>query len=199
MNNNLNNKKLDEKGKLNEKTSPQNAGTLSPSLASSVASTSTNDISIQKKFNGNNTIRLPWGIVKEKPTNLDTLNIDLDRCKPGEYLMNLIVLNFIQISSRKLDHIVSNEKDRRLKDCFHKNEDQQFDKLISTMGNLAEKCLPSLTRTLLVWYETQVANLNYLKQQSQVDINLTQSNSKLLSKAKSQQMQAKMYKKLDSF
>jgi len=188
MNNNINNnKKSDEKGKANEKTSAQTTAS-----ASSLASTLTNDVKVQRKLSGNNTIRLPWGIVKEKPSDLNTLNIDLDKCKPGEYLMNLIVLNFIQISSRKLEQIVNNERDRRLKDCLHKNEDQQFDKLISTMGNLAEKCLPSLTRTLLVWYETQVANLNYLKQQSQVDLNQTLSNSKLLSKAKSQQMQAKL-------
>ena len=56
---------------------------------------------------------LPWGAPKDRPnvtTSGDgTRLVDLERKKPGEYLMNLIVFNFIQTSARKLDQI-TNEK-----------------------------------------------------------------------------------------
>jgi hypothetical protein len=80
--------------------------------------------------------------------------------------MNLIMFNFVQLSSKKLEKIVNGEKrDRRLKDCFQRNDDLQLDKLLMTMNSVAEQCLPSLTRTLLIWHESQMSNLSYLKQQ----------------------------------
>lgn len=70
--------------------------------------------------------RLPWGAVKEKPNinsqlsqlvqlmaanGQTTLNsIGMEKKKPGEYLMKLIVFNFAQIGSKKLEQIVNGEK-----------------------------------------------------------------------------------------
>ena len=63
------------------------------------------------------------------------------------------------------------------------------------MGSVAEQSLPSLTRTLLIWHELQLTNLNYLKQQQQhSDFNafsLT-ANSKIALKSKQLLNQAKM-------
>lgn len=65
------------------------------------------------------------------------------------------------------------------------------------MGNVAEQCLPSLTRTLLVWHESQISNLNFLKQQQQLQSDTssfsTMANTKTNLKSKQQLLtQAKM-------
>ena len=55
-----------------------------------------------------------------------------------------------------------------MKECFQKNEDIQYDKLLATLGQVAEQCLPSLLHTLLLWHEAQMTNLAYLRQQQQI-------------------------------
>ena len=160
--------------------------------------------------------RLPWGVIREKFSNASSLlapahfssslsvNVsdvpsdfaNVDRKRPGEYLMHLLMLNFVNLSSKKLEQIVSGEKrDKRLKDCFQKNEDAQLDKLVMTMGSVAEQSLPSLTRALLIWHESQLLNLNYLKQQAQHSefngFTLT-ATTKITNKTKQLVNQAKM-------
>jgi hypothetical protein len=58
--------------------------------------------------------RLPWGAIKDKHSNSNSSSIyevvGVDRKKPGEYLMHLIVLNFIQLSSKKFEQIINGEK-----------------------------------------------------------------------------------------
>ena len=65
-----------------------------------------------------------------------------------------------------------------------------------TMGSVAEQCLPSLTRSLLIWHESQMSNLNYLKQQAQhaefSTFSLT-ATSKITLKTKQLANQAKLY------
>ena len=153
-------------------------------------------------------ICLPWGAIREKPNPNASFStspnhqFQIDNKKPGEYLMHIVVFNFIQLSSKKFDQLVKEKRDRRLRDCFQKNDDLNLDRLIMTMGQVAEHSLPSLTRTLLIWHESQLANLNYLKQQQQIqfEANLntaatTGSNNKsnLASKFNNQRlMQAKL-------
>lgn len=93
------------------------------------------------------------------------------------------------------------KKDKRLKECFQKNEDPQFDKLITTMGQVAEHSLPSLIRALLIWHESQLKNLVYLKQlylqqqtqqQSELTGNLVNASTKITLKAKQHLLQAKL-------
>lgn len=169
--------------------------------------------------------RLPWGAVKEKPNFSNNLlassdSVHFEKRKPGEYLMNLVVFNFVQIGSKKLEQIVNGDKrvifsilkivknfktqlelfflkkDKRLRDCFQKNEDLQFDKLITTMSQVAEHSLPSLIRTLLIWHESQLANLSYLKQLNQQQNDVTPSSSsapsKITLKVKQHLLHAKM-------
>ncbi len=75
--------------------------------------------------------RLPWGVIREKVSHAsspstpldstgltinvnDTNNVDkftnIEKKKPGEYLMHLLMLNFIQLGSKKLEQIVSGDK-----------------------------------------------------------------------------------------
>ena len=57
---------------------------------------------------------LPWGALKEKSNLLgmvvgnisgSTRLVELERKKPGEYLMHLIVFNFMQTGAKKLEQI----------------------------------------------------------------------------------------------
>lgn len=71
--------------------------------------------------------RLPWGAVKEKP-NLNSqlaqlaqlmggsmLNsVNMEKKKPGEYLMKLIVFNFAQVGAKKLEQIINGDKRVRI-------------------------------------------------------------------------------------
>jgi hypothetical protein len=118
--------------------------------------------------------------------------------KPGEYVMHLVMLSFIQLASNKFDQIISGDKrEKLLKECLKKSEDKQLEQLVITMGNVAEQCLPSLLRSLLIWHEAQFSNLNYLKQhlnqvhKQQADA-IQASNSKLTLKLKQQLIQAKL-------
>jgi len=128
----------------------------------------------------------------------------VEKQKPGEYVMHLLMLSFIQVSSKKFTQAVSGEKrDKRLKDCVQRMDDPQFDQLVATMGQVAEQCLPSLTKALLVWHESQMSNLSYLKQQQQavhkqqVDAaQASNANSKTLLKVKQQLLQQKLENEL---
>lgn len=78
--------------------------------------------------------------------------------------MNLVMLNFIQLSSKKFEQIINGDKrEKRLKECIQKTDDPLLDQQIQTMGHVAEHCLPSLVRTLLIWHDSQISNLNFLK------------------------------------
>jgi hypothetical protein len=135
-------------------------------------------------------------------TNPSTGSSIAEKQKPGEYLMHLVMLNFIQLTSNRFEQVINGEKrDKRLKDCLQKSEDIQLEQLVMTMGAVAEQCLPSLLRTLLIWFESQLNNLNYLKQQQQIiqkqqadAAQTANTNSKVNLKVKQQQLlQAKLF------
>lgn len=92
-----------------------------PSLSSSLSSASSSLV------HTNELARLPWGAFKEKHcyflnhlTSLDTnllsatstsTSNDLNEKKrPGEYVMQLVMLNFVQLTSKKFDQIINGEK-----------------------------------------------------------------------------------------
>jgi hypothetical protein len=88
-----------------------------PSLSSSLSSASSSIV------HTNELARLPWGAFKEKHcyflnhlTSLDTNLLststnDLnEKKKPGEYVMQLVMLNFVQLTSKKFDQIINGEK-----------------------------------------------------------------------------------------
>ena len=54
-----------------------------------------------------------------------------EKQKPGEYAMHLVMLNFIQQSSKKFEQAVSGERrEKRLKECVQRGDDPQLDQLI---------------------------------------------------------------------
>lgn len=113
---------------------------VSPTSPAAAATTSTTNATTNQTQNQTQTsqqttrqaekclTRLPWGAVKEKPninaqlTQLAqlmaantggpaTLNsINMEKKKPGEYLMRLIVFNFAQIGAKKLEQIINGDK-----------------------------------------------------------------------------------------
>lgn len=56
---------------------------------------------------------------------------------------------------------------------------------MQTLGNVAEQCLPSLVRFLLKWYDAQLLNLNFLKQQHMQQQMMQQNESTSQSAASS--------------
>lgn len=122
--------------------------------------------------------RLPWGAVKERQSyflnhipSLEQHPSDsiVEKKKPGEYVMQLVMLNFVQLTSKKFEQVISGDKkDKRLKESLLKMDDLQLDQLVQTIGNVAEQCLPSQVRFLLTWHEKQIQNLTHMKQMQQV-------------------------------
>ena len=77
---------------------------------------------------------------------------------------------------------------------MQRGDDVQFDQLLMTMGHVAEQSLPSLIRALLVWHESQIANITYLKrQQQQNELTSFSTTAKINPKARQQIQQAKLY------
>jgi hypothetical protein len=72
------------------------------------------------------------------------------------------------------------KKEKRLKECFQKSDDLQLDRLVMTMGQVAEHSLPSLTRTLLIWHEAQLANLAHMRHQQQLQFDSSLSTDPIL-------------------
>lgn len=69
--------------------------------------------------------KLPWGVLKQTQnlssnlqnliTSVPNVNIDddffkIENKRPGEYLMNLIVFKFMQLSSKKISLIMNGDK-----------------------------------------------------------------------------------------
>lgn len=63
-----------------------------------------------------------------------------------------------------------------MRECFLKNDDLQFDHIISTLSSVADNCLPSILKSLIYWYDSQITNNKQtdlklqqkLKQQQQI-------------------------------
>ena len=109
--------------KPDENLTTTTTGTLEqhPSLSSSLSSASSSVV------HANELSRLPWGAFKEKHcyflnhlTNLDSnlflstssssSNDSSEKKKPGEYVMQLVMLNFVQLTSKKFEQIINGEK-----------------------------------------------------------------------------------------
>ena len=90
------------------------------------------------------TVRLPWGATRERlnlfsnmllhsTVSLNSTNnssqssspsnelIPGEKKKPGEYVMHLLMLNFIQTTAKKFEQIINGEKRVREKNLFYTN------------------------------------------------------------------------------
>ena len=117
----------------NSNTNENNASSLNTiedqTQSSNLKSSSTASLNSSLIPNKNdkqvNATRLPWGVVREKQTlnanantssnnssvnNLSNYLANIEMKKPGEYLMHLIVFNFIQLGSKKLEQAVNGDK-----------------------------------------------------------------------------------------
>lgn len=114
---------------LNEETSTSTQQPVSNTSSLSSGSSLLTNTTTTVTSSNNEIIRLPWGAYKERQsyflnhmlvTNLVDVNSNdstttstqstLDKKKPGEYVMQLVMLNFVQLTSKKFDQLVSNDK-----------------------------------------------------------------------------------------
>ncbi len=51
--------------------------------------------------------------------------------------------------------MLSEPLERPLSKSLQRGEEAQFDQLLTAFGSVAEHCLPSILRTLFLWYERQ--------------------------------------------
>lgn len=76
--------------------------------------------------------------------------------RPGEIVMRSLFADFTQQAERKIESVMVETADKNLSKLLQRGEDPQFDQLLSTLGSVAEHCLPSLLSTLLAWHRRQL-------------------------------------------
>lgn len=97
-----------------------------------------------------NSLLLPWGARKERTLLQNGIAGDTD-VKPGEYALRLLFAEFASQAERKVALILTEPLERPLSKSLQRGEDVVFDQLLSTLGSVAEHCLPSLLKTLFAW------------------------------------------------
>lgn len=86
-------------------------------------------------------------------TNPDTA------ARPGEVVMKYLFADFTQQAEKKIESVMCEAADKNLSKLLQRGEDSQFDQLLSTLGSVAEHCLPSLLTTLIAWRQRQVSHM----------------------------------------
>lgn len=79
--------------------------------------------------------------------------------RPGEIVMRNLFADFTQQAEKKIESVMCETADKNLSKLLQRGEDAQFDQLLSTLGSVAEHCLPSLLTTLLAWRNRQLSNM----------------------------------------
>ncbi|XP_075160591.1 microtubule binding protein furry isoform X3 [Haematobia irritans] len=130
---------------------------------------------------------LPWGthsrssIINIMPYTTNTSvscqldNNDAASLRPGEIVMRNLFSDFTLQAEKKIELVMLESADKPLSKLLQRGEDQQFDQLLSALGNVAEHCLPSLLHTLLAWHRRQLSDAeikNDLKRMEK-SVNLT--------------------------
>ncbi|XP_058987599.1 protein furry isoform X7 [Musca domestica] len=114
---------------------------------------------------------LPWGshsrssIINIMPYNTPTCSTaqmenstEGNFLRPGEIVMRNLFSDFTQQAEKKIELVMLESADKPLSKLLQRGEDQQFDQLLSALGNVAEHCLPSLLHTLLAWHRRQLSD-----------------------------------------
>ncbi|XP_059216177.1 protein furry isoform X3 [Stomoxys calcitrans] len=78
--------------------------------------------------------------------------------RPGEIVMRNLFSDFTLQAEKKIELVMLESADKPLSKLLQRGEDQQFDQLLSALGNVAEHCLPSLLHTLLAWHRRQLSD-----------------------------------------
>ncbi|XP_077984034.1 protein furry homolog-like [Glandiceps talaboti] len=99
---------------------------------------------------------LPWGAPREYRDTFSTLAIPIDtNVKPGEYVLQSLFAEYTIQAERKIEKIMAEPLESPLQRSLQRGEDPQFDQLLSSLGSVAEHCLPSLLKCLFEWYDIQ--------------------------------------------
>lgn len=88
---------------------------------------------------------------------MDSSN-DANSLRPGEIVMRNLFSDFTLQAEKKIELVMLESADKPLSKLLQRGEDQQFDQLLSALGNVAEHCLPSLLHTLLAWHRRQLSD-----------------------------------------
>lgn len=88
---------------------------------------------------------------------MDSAN-DANSLRPGEIVMRNLFSDFTLQAEKKIELVMLESADKPLSKLLQRGEDQQFDQLLSALGNVAEHCLPSLLHTLLAWHRRQLSD-----------------------------------------
>lgn len=79
--------------------------------------------------------------------------------RPGEIVMRYLFADFTQQAEKKIEGVMCETADKNLSKLLQRGEDSQFDQLLSTLGSVAEHCLPSLLTTLIAWRQRQISHM----------------------------------------
>ena len=114
-----------------------------------------------------------------EPTSYRTSST-VGTAKPGEIVLKLLFSKFATLAERKIDQVLHTEPlEKPLSKSLQRGEDAVFDRLLVAFGSVAEHCLPSILRTLIAWYERQLAVTSGLIEQRPFKlIHATDSQSK---------------------
>ncbi|XP_075051504.1 protein furry homolog-like isoform X1 [Mixophyes fleayi] len=92
--------------------------------------------------------------LEKRGVTMSNITIDPD-VKPGEYVIKSLFAEFAVQAEKKIEVVMAEPLEKLLSRSLQRGEDLQFDQVISCMSSVAEHCLPSLLRTLFVWYKRQ--------------------------------------------
>lgn len=79
--------------------------------------------------------------------------------RPGEIVMRYLFADFTQQAEKKIEAVMCETADKNLSKLLQRGEDSQFDQLLSTLGSVAEHCLPSLLTILIAWRQRQISHM----------------------------------------
>ncbi|KAK6173602.1 hypothetical protein SNE40_017022 [Patella caerulea] len=98
-------------------------------------------------------VKFPWR--REGPSECGSLGRDRD-AKPGEFVLQSIFLEFCRMTEKKIEHVLAEPLEKSLSKSLQRGEDLHFDQILNVMGCVAEHSLPSILKSLFLWYERQL-------------------------------------------
>lgn len=93
-----------------------------------------------------------------------------ENLRPGEIVMKVLFADFIQQAEKKIEGVMLENSEKQITKLLQRGEDPQFDQLLSSLGCVAEHCLPSLLRALLSWHQRQISDTEFKSDTMKKDI-----------------------------
>ncbi|XP_063413170.1 protein furry-like isoform X1 [Mytilus trossulus] len=108
--------------------------------------------SMEKDIDTAAVIRFPW---RHDNSNHGNRNEEFNK-KPGEYILQTLFLEFCTVAEKKIEQVLGEPLEKSLTKSLQRGEDPQFDQLLNALGSVAEQTLPSLLRSLFLWFNKQM-------------------------------------------